>query len=419
MKELPRFIAFCCACTLLSFCSSRDEIKEHHFQTYLHDGITIAETTGGPRYEGELFEYVPIMDLELSESEETMLFDPSSIICDSDGWIYIKDNGNGDVVVFDPEGQFHTRFGRYGMGPGEFQYAEFLCTVDDMVYIFDRPSLRTSRFNREGTLIDMVTTQQPLNALFPLAGGDQLHLSYHDASRGSVRADGNGGSWCDAVRLSSSGDTIWAWASDPLNNLFTHSVSLGGNALLARSRYPYSLRPETFYVPDLGIVAMAYHEPQLDILDLDGQVQLRIRIEVGDLSVTEEDRRAVLEAYDEVINDPEQDPGRVATFIEYRKGMQFGETKALWDRLIYSDEGYLFLRPRVSEQGVAIADEYAGFIVLSPEGEYLGRTKPPEGNNASIGGGKLVINNEDAETGEFTITVYEIRSSIAGLDYPN
>ena len=88
----------------------------------------------------------------LGDTAETMLYDPTFITGDYDGWFYVRDAGNEDIVVFDPEGRFHTRFGREGSGPGDFQLVQFLCTEGDMIYIFDRPLMRTTRFRRSGEL---------------------------------------------------------------------------------------------------------------------------------------------------------------------------------------------------------------------------------------------------------------------------
>jgi len=56
--------------------------------------------------------------------------------------------------------------------------------------------------------------------------------------------------------------------------------------------------------------------------------------------------------------------------------------------------------------------------VISPDGEYLGITKPPMGRITEIAGGKLLQNNRDPETGEATLLVYDIRPIVRGLDYP-
>jgi len=396
----------------------------HEFQVYVEDGITVAETTGGPKYEGELFEYVPLFTLESGDTEETMLFDPSRIIADNDGWFYVYDDGNEDVVVFDPEGRFHTRFGRAGEGPGEFQLAQFLCTVEDMLYIFDRVLMRTTRFRRSGELVDMVSTRQNLlptmgvKALIPLPGGDRLHLSLGGTPTGPFSIEGVEGRWCDAARMTARGDTVWSWQSEPINNTYRVPITLGRMTRTWTQVYPYSLRPETFYVPELGIVAMASEYPRLDIIDIDGRHIRRIRVDLGDQSITEEDRKAVFDWHDRIINDPREPEDRRISMEAYRKGVRFGEIKAPWTDLRFHDHGYLFLTPGIAQWATPELARTFGFMVISPGGEYLGNTIPPGGRITEIAGGMLLQNRRDAESGEFTLKVYDIRPIVSGLDYP-
>ena len=408
---------------ILSACSSRETDTSHSFRVFNEDGITVAETLGGPRYEGELFEYVPVLMLEPGDTEETMLFDPSRFIADSEGWFYVYDVGNGDIVVFDPEGRFNKRFGRKGAGPGEFQRAQFLCTVEDMLYIFDSSQRRTTRFRRSGEVVDMVSTQRNIlstrvTALIPLPGEERLLLSSgDDTPRVPGGSTGEGDSWCNVLRLTANGDTVWSWSSEPVRTSYPMSITIGGQAITIPGRYPFSPLPQAYYVPDLGVVVMACYTPQLDILDFDGRLHRRIRIDMGDLSVTEEDRQAFIDLFDQAIEDAPQD--QIREMMEsQRKGLQFGEKKAPWTSLKFDDRGYLYLAPQESFGASPDATDRIGYMVISPDGEYLGITKRPIGRSTEVIGGRLLVNHSDSETGEFTLTVYDIRSIIKGLDYP-
>jgi hypothetical protein len=162
---------------------------------------------------------------------------------------------------------------------------------------------------------------------------------------------------------------------------------------------------------------MASFTPQLDIISLDGQIHRRIRIDMGDQSVTEEDRQALIDQLDKMIEDAPQDQTR-EIMEEQRKGLQFGEKKAPWSSLKYDDQGYLYLTPQVSSEASPDSAETVGYMVVSPDGEYLGITKPPAGRIEIIGG-RMLVNHSDPETGEFTLTVYDIRPIVRGLKYPD
>ena len=405
-------------------CSNSDQkTPTHSFRIFEEDGITISETTGGPRYEGEIFEYVHVMTLEQGDTEETMLFNPSTFIADSDGWFYVNDAGNGDIVVFDPEGRFHKRFGRKGAGPGEFQRAQFLCTVGDMLYIYDSSQRRTTRFRRSGEVVDMVSIQRTtvsprVTALIPLPGTDRLILSAGDDSAtlpgGPV---GEGYSRCNVLRIAANGDTVWSWSSEPVKTAYPTPFTIEGNTFTMLFPYPFSRPPQAYYIPDLGVVSMASFIPQLDIISLDGQLHRRILIDMGDLSVTEEDRQASLKMLDKMIEDAPQNQTR-ELMESQRKGLQFGEKKTPWTSLNYDDRGYLYLTPQSSFETSPDSTETMGYMVISPDGEYLGITKRPLGRTA-VSSGRLLVNYSDSETGEFTLTVYDIRPKVRGLNYPN
>ena len=418
--HIPSLVLLC----VLVGCSNSDQgTQSHSFRVYDEAGITIAETTGGPKYEGELFEYVPTLTLESGNTEETMLFNPTSFIADSEGWFYVNDAGNSDTVVFDPEGKFHKRFGRKGAGPGEFQRAQFLCTVGDLLYVFDYSQRRTTRFRRSGEVVDMVSVQRNIlsprvTALIPLPDADRLLLSSGDDSPSMPGGStGEGNSWCNILRLTANGDTVWTWSSEPIRTSYPTPITIGGNTFTLSLGYPFAIPPQAYYVPDLGVVGMASFAPQLDIINLDGQLHRRIRIDMGDQSVTEEDRKTYLDMFDKMLEEAPQDQTR-EVMEEQRKGLQFGEKKAPWSSLKYDDRGYLYLTPMYSFEATPDSAETMGFMVISPDGEYLGITKPPTGRIEIIGG-RMLVNHSNSETGEFTLTVYDIRPIVRGLNYPN
>lgn len=412
-------VLFCVAA-----CSNVDQEQPgYSFKIFEENGITVAETTGGPKYKGELFEYIPAFTIESGDTEESMLFDPWRITGDSKGWFYVYDGGSEDIVVFDPDGKFHSRFGRKGVGPGEFQQVRFLCTDNDYLYIYDFSLMRTTRFRRSGEMVDLITNRHipwpftDLRALVPLEDGEQLCLySSSDIPPGNYNGPGN--SWCSVVRLSAQGDTVWSWNSDPIQNLYPSPPPRGVGGYYSML-YPHSLRPEVFYVPDLGVVAMAFNAPQLDIFDLNGLLRKRIRIEMGDQTVTEEDRQTVNDICNQIINNPQESPDYRIAMEAYRKGMQFGETKVPWNDLGFTDRNYLFLTCLNIHWSSIVVNEEDSYMVISPDGEYLGITTPPVGSSLDIANGKLLVNHTDWESGEFTLTVYEIRSIVNGLEYPN
>ncbi len=425
MKRLNHLFIGTMVCIVSQACASVPDETNYSFEVYEENGITIAETIGGPRYEGELFDYVPELTLEPGDTGETMLYEPTLFVGDTEGWFYVYDAGNEDIVVFDPEGRFHHRFGRRGSGPGEYVLVQFLCTVGDVLYLFDSAQLRGMRFKRSGELVDMVSFHQDVSplagitALIPLSEGGRLHFSSPGHS-GPVTTVGERGSWCSVVRLDTTGDTVWSWQSEPIMNMYISPVTIGRQTRNWRLDYPYSLRPRAYFVPFQGIVAMAAEEPRLDILGLDGRLRRRIRIEMGDLAVTEADRRALIDWYNRIIDNPNEPLDRRVYMEGYRDATRFKERKVPWSALTFDDRGYLFLTQQVSPPGQREREREAGYLVLSPQGEYLGITRPPMGRSRTmtVVGGRQLVHYSDPETGEFTLTVYAMRPLVEGLVYP-
>lgn len=83
---------------LIVACSKSTEAPSHTFQTYLEDGIPNAVTTGGPKYEGELFTYDYVLSLRGIESNyDSYLKAPSSFTVDEDGRFYVADVSNRNL----------------------------------------------------------------------------------------------------------------------------------------------------------------------------------------------------------------------------------------------------------------------------------------------------------------------------------
>jgi hypothetical protein len=106
----------------------------------------------------------------------------------------------------------------------------------------------------------------------------------------------------------------------------------------------------------------------------------------------------------------------------FKQGLQFGDKKAPWNGLRFDGQGYLYLKLQISPDGSPAYSDYGldlGYMVISPNGEYLGITNPPTGRSTIFSNGRLLVNYYDSETGECTLTVYDIRPIARGLEYPN
>ena len=108
--------------TLLISCS-RDDKGIHSFRIYEENGVTIAETSGGPKYTDPLFLFEEILRLEQDPvREETLYHQAAGFLMGPDGGYYLLDQGRACILRYDAEGRFIGSFGGKGDGPGEFNF---------------------------------------------------------------------------------------------------------------------------------------------------------------------------------------------------------------------------------------------------------------------------------------------------------
>jgi hypothetical protein len=82
----------------------------------------------------------------------------SQLAFDRDDNLYVLDQGNARILVFDPRGQFVRQFGKQGGGPGEFQFPASLNIMrDGNIVVFDMMRRGYSVFDPQGNYVDHVS----------------------------------------------------------------------------------------------------------------------------------------------------------------------------------------------------------------------------------------------------------------------
>jgi sugar lactone lactonase YvrE len=102
------------------------------------DGVRIVHNTNSGKWGKSIplkLELVrKIGDVDTMDENLAFYF-PSDIAWDSEGNIYILDQGNHRIQKFDPDGKYLATIGRQGQGPGEFNYPASVA-VDKQGYIY-------------------------------------------------------------------------------------------------------------------------------------------------------------------------------------------------------------------------------------------------------------------------------------------
>ena len=96
-------------------------------------------------------------DLGLTGAFDTPFYRPRAIALAPNGDIFVLDEGNDRIVVFDRDGSPLRQFGRAGQGPGEFQDPDAIAVVGGTVVVHQGRQRRIGVFSVEGAqLVDHV-----------------------------------------------------------------------------------------------------------------------------------------------------------------------------------------------------------------------------------------------------------------------
>lgn len=408
----------------------------HRFTTEQVEGIPVAVTTGGAKFEGDLFTYEEVLTIpQVRVRKRALLSDPTVFTMDEEGSLFVVDAGNHRIAVFDREGRFVRGFGAEGEEIGEFM-TPILQSVDEgVVTIYDMRIDRVTRFTTEGALIDTlgvpmfhfpftpiperpsvsdvyraqneaeeferIHMMQPVG-LFERPGGGWVVPEVSFRPRGDAIAR--------AVVYDADLDTVAVMETGPVRSGTTVVIRAGGREgasagnVLARERHqlPFAPLPAARYVPGRGIVLTTGEDPVLEWFDLDGTPLSRVRLDVRPAEITAADEEAFetgwLRALQEVAGEerarrrsrPQNRPprnrremmemmetisarGRLESMKRY---MTLPRSRAFWDHLFVDGSGFIWLR--VPDEyhwgGGAVRHRYR---ILSPEGEFLGSTLTP------------------------------------------
>ena len=341
------------AISLLIGCSSRGS-PTHSFNVYSENGIIVAESSGGPKYTEELFEYEAYLHLQQDETLPESLFSrPFGFSMDSDGWYYILDGAEDRIVVFSPDGQFSHSIGRSGNGPGEFQGPRYLSVYQENVSVYDGSLRRVSRFDRMGTFISSKSlSNQPFSTL-------TAHVGPRDELICIVR------------RL-----VMEPQDADPYTVLTANIFSSDGDSIAAIDT-PKMLNgnPQADYAPGLGIYVIGGNDPWIKWFNLEGALTRIVRI-----SETQH-----------VGGEPDQ---------------------PWWGLVQVEEDGKIWARIP-SELGYQDPDSHI-YRLLSSEGEYLGDTKCPKMPWYFMNG--FVLAFEDYPS-DISPVVYRLKPAVQGFRF--
>ncbi|TVQ07236.1 MAG: 6-bladed beta-propeller [Balneolaceae bacterium] len=107
-----------------------------------------------------------IREQVFTDSDDVLIGNILGIVVDDQGRVFIADNQQLSILVFDSDGNFITRIGREGRGPSEFQDISAITANANRLYIFDETLKRISAFSLESLT---------LSSTIPMISGNVNH----------------------------------------------------------------------------------------------------------------------------------------------------------------------------------------------------------------------------------------------------
>ncbi len=405
---------------VLLSCSSRPNTN-HEFRVFLENGLTIAETSGGPRFQGELFSYEKVVEIRSdTTNQEAILYRPFACIVDSDGHVYVADSSNHRIAVFDFDGNYLRSIGREGDGPGEFRYPMSVLLIDGKLQIPSGRQQRTTIYNTDGSLNEIVSYSHARTGSF--AASATIAPDGTRVIQRSIReqSDGLSGRSFGYCTVTPGGDTL-AFIETPV---IMNSVMADRGTT---DNIRFSPNPQAYYAPNRGIYLSTGLPPEIDLFGLDGSHLKKIRILLETEPVTAGDRAFVRSYYNELIANidtrvgsefAERGPAPAELYEQIRDSAVFANVKAHWIATFVDNSGFIWLK-KPERTGESTYETYNHeYYVLSPEGELLGLTTTPMIDFGYVSNGYLQASISDSDTGEMVPTIFRIKPAVKGLEYP-
>ena len=135
---------------MMSSCVKEDRPA---YRTEVIDGIKVVHNLAvGPESDSTDIQVIEELSLGVEEgAEEYMFAQAVDVDADSSGNIYVLDQGDCTIKMYDPEGVFVKRIGRKGQGPAEFERPSHLHVGDEgEIVVVDPYNRKFELLDREG-----------------------------------------------------------------------------------------------------------------------------------------------------------------------------------------------------------------------------------------------------------------------------
>jgi len=337
------------------------------------DGVTIVNNPGEPLYGELVFDLEEDLSIGNEEDENYMFYRIRDIQIDNDGNFYILESGNVRIQKFDKNGNYICTIGRKGQGPGEYQRLSQLIINEKEGTVGVKEMRKLIVFDKNGKFLDKdIAFEEFFFDLVLDSEGLLWGIKFDQEGEDEAIAD----LFKALVILNNQGQLDKRVARFPFD---LYRERLEGGVLSLSSGFEYDL---VFSSVDEQSMVYGYSkEYELDIIDLEGNLQLKIRKEEPYRSFTAEER------------------GK-------SKKVELPEYKPYFFAIFSDSEGRIFAQRKNARKIETVEKE---FDVFSKDGYYLYKTVCQH-TPFVIKDGYYYTRIQNEETGEVFVKRYKIKN---------
>jgi len=347
--------------------------------THIHNPATPLHPTKAVIFEEE-FNYK-----EKDEFGEIRLFKPGRFAVDAEGNIYLGDDSDSAIKVFDSQGKYLRTIGREGQGPGEFtDIGDIFLLPNGRLLVIDFQTRRTLFFSSEGQFLSSFQWKKDFERIY-LATDSSCTVAEGIFSEEIPEL------WIKKIDFS--GEELMTFGRFSFPELNTMRIEGG----VARMAVPWS--PASAFAGDRRRQWL-YHCPGdkylIEVYDRQGKLFRKIdrpyeRVPVSDKDISEFRSRFA---------DKPDSP--VAKFYQR---LEFPKVKTITNRMIVDSDGDLWVR--TSEVKKEEEKEITAWDIFDTDGLYEARVWL-DVIPSVFAGGKMYLTDEEEATGLRQVKRYRV-----------
>ncbi len=383
MKRIGLVLIFCLILVFVSCGKKPQAAKVETIEgvTYIHNPETPLHPDKTVSFEQEL------AIGKFDESKEIPLYKPGIYTVDNAGRIYISDETDMAIKVFDQNGTFLKSIGRKGGGPGEFESIAFMSVLPDGKFlVMDYQSRRTSLFNPNGEYINSYLSLSNIGRIYLATDSSYTVIELRYKKEPMERE-----LWVKTFDFSGKELVSFGKFSTPE----VKTLTMGGGAIAMS--VPQS--PQSIFAGDQERQCL-YHclnnKYLIEVYDQNGKLFRKIDRPYQPVAFTSEDAKKFLSRFEAR---PDSPGAKLA------RQMELPKVKTVADRLLVDDQGNLWVE--TNEEREEGEKTLRAYDVFNKDGFYDARVWY-EFRPGLFAAGKMYRLAEDEETGMTTVNRYRI-----------